>query len=81
MSKENKTLGKPKNGNDFIADVMQWVAIEDALPPVELDVLVWDEFNIYITNRLDSNYIVWDESAQILDGVTHWMYLPKPPYA
>tara|TARA_S200002703_G_C3793808_1_gene245057 strand:- start:1896 stop:2120 length:225 start_codon:yes stop_codon:yes gene_type:complete len=61
--------------------VMQWVAIEDALPPVELDVLVWDEFNVYITNRLDSNDVVWDESTQILDGVTHWMYLPEPPCA
>ena len=61
--------------------VMQWVAVKDALPPVELDVLVWDEFNVYITNRLDSNYIVWDESTQILDEVTHWMYLPEPPCA
>jgi len=64
-----------------LTDVMQWVAVEDALPPIELDVLVWDEFNVYITNRLDSNYIVWDESTQILDGVTHWMPMPEPPCA
>lgn len=61
--------------------VMHWVAVKNALPTVELNVLVWDQFNIYITNRLDSNYIVWDESNQILDDVTHWMYLPEPPCA
>jgi len=81
MRKKNKTSDKQQKGNDFITDVMQWVAVEDALPPVELDVLVWDEFNVYITNRLDSNYVVWDESTQILDNVTHWMYLPEPPCA
>lgn len=62
-----------------IHGVMQWVAIKDELPPVELDVLVWDEFNVYISNRLDQDGVVWDESIQILDGVTHWMYLPEPP--
>jgi len=81
MREKNKTSDKQQKGNDFITDVMQWVAVEDALPPVELDVLVWDEFNVYITNRLDSNYVVWDESTQILDNVTHWMYLPEPPCA
>ena len=61
--------------------VMQWVAVEDALPPVELYVLVWDEFSIYISNRLDVEGVIWDESTQILDDVTHWMYLPQPPCA
>ena len=64
-----------------LSGVMQWVAIEDKLPPVEVDVLVWDEFNIYICNRLDEYGVVWDESTQILDGVTHWIHLPKPPCA
>ena len=57
----------------------QWVDVEDELPPVELDVLVWDGFSVYICNRLDAEGIVWDESTQILDDVTHWMQLPKPP--
>lgn len=62
-----------------IGAVSNWVAVRDELPPVELDVLVWDEFSIYISNRLDVEGVVWDESTQILDNVTHWMHLPKPP--
>jgi len=64
-----------------LSNVMQWVAIEDKLPPIEVDVLVWYEFNVYICNRLDEDGVVWDESTQILDGVTHWMHLPEPPCA
>jgi hypothetical protein len=79
--RDYKAMNKDSQGNSSLGVVMQWVAVEDALPPVELDVLVWDEFNVYITNRLDSNYVVWDESTQILDNVTHWMYLPEPPCA
>ena len=29
MSKENKTLDKPQNGNDFIADVRRSFTVED----------------------------------------------------
>ena len=65
----------------ILSGVMQWVAVKDELPPIEVDVLVWDEFNIYICNRLDEDGVVWDESTQILDNVTYWMYLPKPPCA
>jgi len=65
-------------------NVMQWVAIEDKLPPIEVDVLVWDELlgYVHICNRLDEDgAFFWDESTQILDNVTYWMYLPKPPCA
>jgi len=64
-----------------LGSVMQWVSVKDELPPVEVDVLVWDGFNIYISNRLDEDGVDWDESTQILDSVTHWMYLPEPPCA
>ena len=64
-----------------LGSVMQWVAVKDELPPIEVDVLVWDEFNIYISNRIDEDGIVWDESNQILDNVTYWMHLPKTPCA
>jgi hypothetical protein len=64
-----------------LGDVIKWVAVKDELPTVELDVLVWDGFSVYISNRLYENNVVWDESIQILDNVTHWHHLPKPPYA
>lgn len=52
---------------------------EQNLPPVEQDVLVYDGFAIYISNRLDEEGIVWDESVYRLDKVTHWMFLPEKP--
>jgi hypothetical protein len=60
-------------------DVINWVSVLDNLPPIEESVLVYDGFRIYISNRLDENGIVWDESQQILDKVTHWMHLPQIP--
>jgi hypothetical protein len=77
----NKLIEKLETKQLILSGVMHWVAIEDKLPPIEVDVLVWDEFNVYICNRLDEDGVVWDESTQILDGVTHWMHLPEPPCA
>lgn len=57
----------------------QWIAVKDELPPIELDVIVWDGFASYISNRLDEHFVVWDESRNFLDDVTHWQYLPKSP--
>ena len=56
-----------------------WVSIENDLPPIEQDVLVSDGFATYISNRLDNEGIVWDESVYKLDKVTHWMFLPEKP--
>jgi hypothetical protein len=54
-----------------------WVSVDDELPPVEIDVLVYDGFSVYISNRLDADGVVWDESVFVLDDVTHWMFIPK----
>lgn len=58
---------------------MKWFSIDDVLPSVEQDVLVWDGFRVYISNILDVDGVEWDESVQILDKVTHWMPLPDVP--
>lgn len=58
---------------------MDWIQVEKELPPIEVDVLVYDGFRIYISNRLDEVGITWDESIYILDEVTHWMHLPSNP--
>jgi hypothetical protein len=83
MEKEKaiKITNINKQKQYYMQDVIKWVAVKDELPTVELDVLVWDGFSVYISNRLDENNVVWDESMQILDNVTHWHHLPKPPYA
>jgi hypothetical protein len=74
-------LNKPHNQQINIAGVKHWVSVLDSLPPIEESVLVYDGFGIYISNRLDETGIVWDESQQIIDEVTHWMHLPKVPCA
>lgn len=63
----------------FEKNIIGWVAVKDKLPQVELDVLVYDGFSIYITNRLDTDDTQWCDSGQIFDEITHWMELPKPP--
>lgn len=75
----DKLSNEAQSQPSCLGAVSNWVAVKDKLPPVELDVLVWDEFSIYISNRLDVEGIVWDESIHILDNVTYWMHLPKPP--
>ena len=57
-----------------------WVSVSDYLPPVEEYVLVYDGFGIYISCILDEQYVVWDESQQLLDKVSHWMRLPQIPF-
>ena len=71
----------PQNQQLNIGGVMHWVSVLDNLPQVEESVLVYDGFSIYISNRLDEDGVVWDESQQILDDVTHWMHLPPSPCA
>lgn len=59
--------------------VISWMSVSEKLPPIEKDVLVYDGFSIYITNRLDHDGIIWDESNQIFDEITHWMPMPETP--
>lgn len=74
-------MNNAENPQLNIPRVIHWVSVKDELPPVELNVLVYDGFSIYISNRLDEDGVVWDESNQILDDVTHWIHLPSLPCA
>jgi hypothetical protein len=56
-----------------------WINITDKLPPAEIDVLVSDGIGIYISNRLDDDELVWDESHYDIIEITHWMFLPELP--
>lgn len=59
--------------------IFEWISVKEKLPPVEINVLVYDDFNMYITCRLDEDLVVWDESNQIFDDITHWAHLPNKP--
>lgn len=74
-------MNNAENPQITIPCVMHWVSVIEELPPVELNVLVYDGFGIYITNRLDDDCIIWDSSSQIFDDITHWAYLPDAPCA
>lgn len=78
---ENENSNEPQKPQLNIGAVMHWVSVLDNLPQVEESVLVYDGFSIYISNRLDKDGVVWDESQQIIDDVTHWMHLPETPCA
>jgi hypothetical protein len=83
MSKENEPLGKQQNGNDFIADVMHWVACKDETPKEVRRVLA------IMSSGLVSVCYVWQGEWYMNDKadtaehygyeVTHWMPLPPPP--
>jgi hypothetical protein len=87
MGKENKTSDKPQNGNDFIADVMQWVAIEKQEPPFDTKILTWNNNEPDEPSQTDTLIAIEHNSKGKLykwleNGYpTHWMHLPKPPCA
>jgi hypothetical protein len=68
-----------------------WISVEDRLPEVGVDVLVFpikmhlDDDPVYTGHRVKNhagyfNYI-WAGSIYLIRGVTHWMPLPEPPKA
>lgn len=57
-----------------------WISVEDELPPLKQDVLIYDEDEdvIIVDARWEErNRAGWDWSSQL--EPTHWMPLPAPP--
>jgi hypothetical protein len=61
---------------------MKWIKVEDKLPNICQDVIVFEKFmsckTIKIGHLLPSDYWV-DDHLFPVDSVTHWMPLPNPP--
>ena len=63
----------------------EWISVEERLPEIFADVLVYDELGIgYAARRpLPPKYsrrnVGWLECDKEIHGVTHWMPLPSPP--
>lgn len=67
----------------------QWVSVKDRLPEEGVYVLVYDG-NVNLDNgcffeiaahRIFNNGSKFISGAYSLQGITHWMPLPKPPEA
>ena len=66
-----------------------WVSVEDALPPLDKDVLVFSHGNMSVCSltRPDEEVadVVWEDAYGYWDddegvaAVTHWMMLPESP--
>jgi len=77
MSEKTKqTSDKQQNGNDFIADVSNWVAVKDALPQIDTFYLV---ANSKIQKWTKALYRLSEfHTIEDIGEITHWRYI-KPP--
>lgn len=77
MSKEKQASTKPKNGNDFIADVISWVAVSERLPEIGTTT------DVYITACHRVTNYTWEshdlQSSFMPHEITHWIAIPEPP--
>ena len=67
----------------------EWISVEDRLPPIDTEVLVFSHGNISVCSLVQTDkevrdvvwedvYGYWDDDEGVA-AVTYWMPLPKPP--
>lgn len=85
MIKENKTLDKHKNGNDFIAVVMHWVAVKYRLPEDGGYYICCLENGAVTECQYEITQNKWwlglEREVRQHNKVVYWMKKPEPPYA
>ena len=57
----------------------EWISVEDKLPPIYVNVLIYDTIDNYISNSLLNKNKQWIGYESNIDDITHWMPLPNPP--
>ncbi len=77
MTEDNKNTEKQCD----IHVVMQWVAVEDALPEEFEWVLAYDAIGKQVRYMRRIDNLEWQMGRFSIRDVTHWMPLPKPPCA
>lgn len=81
MNKEHSPQMATECRNDEnVALDDSWVSIETQMPPLNENVLVFDDFHrMNICKRMDEVcYNIWNTESIII-GITHWMKLPSKP--
>ena len=63
----------------MLCGTMDWVSVEDNLPPKYENVIIRNENNIVSTDQISD--AGWSYAEISCLKVTHWMHLPKPPCA
>ena len=60
---------------------MEWINVNESKPEEGLEVLVFDSTQGVKIARRDGVTLFWtaDENEYLLDYVTHWTALPRPP--
>ena len=69
--------------------VNRWISVEDKLPPLDTNVLVFSHGDISVCSLIQPDKetadVVWEDAYGYWDddegvaAVTHWMALPEPP--
>jgi hypothetical protein len=67
---------------------LKWIRVEDEIPPVHQEVLVWNSklmqcevryrLNEVYENEENCNKYVWNEQG-IFNEISYWMFLPNAP--
>ena len=67
---------------------MPWKLIDEAEPPKDQHLLVWNGEHVALARRRRTHFVARNEGMDVLDpwekpcvlkGVTHWQPLPRPP--
>ena len=59
--------------------VMEWISVEDELPPLGEWTLVMPKNLKYVEKAKMTTPNTWHSAFTQLQGITHWMPLPEPP--
>ena len=67
----------------------EWISVEDRMPPIDTEVLVFSHGNMRVCSLIrpdkETADVVWEDAYGYWDddegvaAVTHWMPLPEPP--
>jgi hypothetical protein len=62
---------------EYAQQKTDWVSVDDKLPIVEMDVLMFTKSLHIITGTFSDN--CFDDNTFVRDDITHWQPLPEPP--
>ena len=68
------------DARELLEDQPRWIPVEEKLPEDPTDCLVYDGSQVQFCSYYCGTWNTPDcYESQTIDGVTHWMPLPRPP--